>query len=827
MKKPEKIIISELLDKFKIGINILEPTANNEDFIFLYSNNTFWNYFKKDLNKYLLGRKFSEVLPKINQPSNEKTSLKSVFSSKTPIDLIIKLYQEDSLIKVWSQNKINYKNDLIITLEDLTEFYKEKEKEEKIFCEASFPKIQINNDFKVLKLNKAYHNIIGYSIKELNQTDYSKLILEYDFKTKGVKSFNDGLNKVFFKKEKSFISEVKIITKNESIKYFNIYCRLIDDDTIQIGFHDLTELKQSKKKELNLNNYFKQMQKMNKIALSLRSGNLVKWSPEIYEILEIPPKEDKGYMDNFLYEYVLNEDKKIIKKALEDLSTSNVTRCLFKVETGKNNIKYLKVTFENTYENGEKVIIGFVQDITDEILAQKEAIRLQSNFNLIEEYNKIGIAEYYKGKYTFTSKIYETLGIKPEDYPNDVNIIGEYIIPQDMDQYWETFNFTKLHNIADATCRVYGENKELKYLYIKNKAFFNNQGEINKIVGFIVDVTEEVLTKQSAIELENNLEQIQRYSKIVISTLHNGIYHYTMQIYDILEIEPENCPNNIDLIYYFTAEEEKESVMKQLHSLNVENPKIQLIIKIKTKNGKVKYLEDYIEAEFDDEGNLVKRVGFIHEITPIIEYEKELEELSEERKLLLQELHDRVKNNLQLILSFINIDSYNNKGNDSNYLMEKTKSRIQTMALTHEEVYQSNSLSNVNLKNFLTKNLTNFFQIYSTHNINLILNIEPIELNLNSSIPLGLLLNEFAMNTIKYTFPNNEEGEFYLNVKSNDDLINLKMWDNGIGILDEEEVFNSNSIGFVIIKSLSQQLNGDLSILKDVPGFGLELKFKI
>lgn len=83
------------------------------------------------------------------------------------------------------------------------------------------------------------------------------------------------------------------------------------------------------------------------------------------------------------------------------------------------------------------------------------------------------------------------------------------------------------------------------------------------------------------------------------------------------------------------------------------------------------------------------------------------------------------------------------------------------------------------------------------------------------------------MNTIKYAFPNNEEGEFYLNVKSNDDLINLKMWDNGIGILDEEEVFNSNSIGFVIIKSLSQQLNGDLSILKDVPGFGLELKFKI
>lgn len=140
VKKPEKISISELLDKFKIGINILEPTENKKDFIFIYSNNMFWNYFKKDLNKYLIGRKFSEVLPKINQASNEKTSLKSVFSSETPIDLIIKLYQEDTLIKVWSQSKINYKNDIIITLEDLTEFYKEKEEKKKYSVKHHFLK---------------------------------------------------------------------------------------------------------------------------------------------------------------------------------------------------------------------------------------------------------------------------------------------------------------------------------------------------------------------------------------------------------------------------------------------------------------------------------------------------------------------------------------------------------------------------------------------------------------------------------------------------------------------------------------------------------------
>lgn len=766
VKKQKKIAISEMLNKFKMGINILQPTKNNEDFIFLYTNATFWNYFKKDLNKYLIGRQFNEVLPKLSQASYKKTSIKTLFSSKIIIDSIIKLYQDNTLIKVWSQNKSYYKNQLIITIEDNTEFFKEKEQEEKIFHEASFPKIQINKQFKVLKVNKAYIKDIGYTREELNNVSYNNLILEYKQKTKGITNFPEGLQAVFDKKEKSILSQVKIITKKGEQKYFKCYSRLINDDTIQVGFHDFTKLKQTQEKELNISNYFNQMQKMNKIALSLRSGDKVKWSPEIYEIMEILPDTDKGYKDNFIYKHILNGDEIEIQKALNDLTPYNVTRCLFKVKTGNFNIKYLRTVFQITYEKGEKLILGFLQDTTDEILAQKEAIRLQNNFNLIEESNNIGISEYHNGKFSFTTQIYKMLGVHKNEYPNNVDIVRKYLVPDDIEKWRNALKLTPEQDVLDVTYRIQNKTKEIKYIYCKNKAVFNKNGEINRILGFLTDITDITKTKQSAIELQNNLKHIQKNSKIVISTYQNGIYDYTSEIYNILEINAKDYPNNIDLLRYFTLSADKESINIKFKKLSPKNPNQHLIIRIQTPKENIKYLEVYIESKYNKNRRLLKRIYFIHEITSIIEREKELEQLSKDRMLLLQEVHDRVKNNLQLILSFINIDSHNNKNNNPEYILKKTKSRIQTMALTHEEVYQSNNISQIDLKNFITKNLFNFLNLYSQDNIELQVSTEPIKLDMDRSIPLGLLINEVLMNTIKYAFPNNQKGKFYLKIGS-------------------------------------------------------------
>ena len=147
------------------------------------------------------------------------------------------------------------------------------------------------------------------------------------------------------------------------------------------------------------------------------------------------------------------------------------------------------------------------------------------------------------------------------------------------------------------------------------------------------------------------------------------------------------------------------------------------------------------------------------------------------------------------------------------------------MALTHEEVYNSSDISSVNLKSFLTEGMNNLFNNYTNGYINTHLDIEDVEVEMKKSIPLGLLVNEVALNTIKYAFPNKDKGNFYLTLKVKDEDIILKSYDDGIGLPEDVDFYHDKSLGFLIINSLTNQLEAELTLL-DVKGFGIELKFK-
>ena len=97
---------------------------------------------------------------------------------------------------------------------------------------------------------------------------------------------------------------------------------------------------------------------------------------------------------------------------------------------------------------------------------------------------------------------------------------------------------------------------------------------------------------------------------------------------------------------------------------------------------------------------------------------------------------------------------------------------------------------------------------------------------MDKSIPLGLMVNEIALNTIKYAFPKTGHGDFYIKLETNEDKVILNIWDNGVGLPEGVNLYQSTSLGFIIIRNLTQQLEAELSVLDDVPGFGLHLIFR-
>ncbi len=243
---------------------------------------------------------------------------------------------------------------------------------------------------------------------------------------------------------------------------------------------------------------------------------------------------------------------------------------------------------------------------------------------------------------------------------------------------------------------------------------FSHDGNLIDYVCYVRDITKEELNQREAIELQENLTIIEESNNFVIAEYKNGKYSFNKELYKILEIEPGEYDDiNNNLIEYFSIPNPDFDEPKTLEELTVNNNNFKNIWTIKTPKGNVKVLESYVESKFDKKGKLSSYVSFTQEITDKVKRENDLKQLSEERKLLLQEVHHRIKNNLQLISSFLHLDSRYYKNNPE-YVINKSENRIETMALAHEQVYQSDNLSHINLKSLLKSTINYLFNKYKS-----------------------------------------------------------------------------------------------------------------
>ncbi len=187
----------------------------------------------------------------------------------------------------------------------------------------------------------------------------------------------------------------------------------------------------------------------------------------------------------------------------------------------------------------------------------------------------------------------------------------------------------------------------------------------------------------------------------------------------------------------------------------------------------------------------------------------------EEKEVLLKEIHHRVKNNMQIIMSLLRLQSANINDTYIQSLYTESQNRIKSMALVHEELYQTRDLTDVNVKNYLEKLVQNLIENYSLKtNIITHSSIEVNSLGIDTLIPLGLLLNEIISNTFKHAFINQNEGRIYVELtRIKDDEICLKVGDNGIGFAADWD--QKDSLGQELIESLTEQLDGTIEVSGD------------
>lgn len=185
-----------------------------------------------------------------------------------------------------------------------------------------------------------------------------------------------------------------------------------------------------------------------------------------------------------------------------------------------------------------------------------------------------------------------------------------------------------------------------------------------------------------------------------------------------------------------------------------------------------------------------------------------------EKEFLLKEIHHRVKNNLQVISSILSIQSRQIDDPEIRRAVNESKNRVRSMALIHQNLYQNEDLNSVSVQSYLNDLIAELYSTYKVDRNKVLLEkkIDDLKLDVDTMVPLGLIINELVSNCFKHAFPEGKDGEIKIRLSEKEDALVFSVKDNGIGV-DLETINNSKSFGNRLINSLSRKIKAEVEIV--------------
>lgn len=231
-------------------------------------------------------------------------------------------------------------------------------------------------------------------------------------------------------------------------------------------------------------------------------------------------------------------------------------------------------------------------------------------------------------------------------------------------------------------------------------------------------------------------------------------------------------------------------------------------------DGRKVWMEVFLNPIYS-ENNEIKEISCLsHDITEKKRIQEQMRETINEKEILLQEVHHRVKNNLQVISSILNLQSSYVKDENSLSILRESQNRIKSMSFIHESLYQTKDFAHIEFREYLlslSKNLIHSYSL-STNKITLNTNLCETFLSLDQAIPCGLIVNELISNSLKYAFENDKSGEIFITLEENKNILTLVIGDDGIGLPPGFDYENSESLGLQLVYTLIDQIDATIKV---------------
>lgn len=520
----------------------------------------------------------------------------------------------------------------------------------------------------------------------------------------------------------------------------------------------------------------------------------------------------------FYYE-LLNKDFKEVYK-------TNETKVLRIVYYTSDKIQTL-ANIHILYDEGEIYLISDYKntEIDEKSLEERQKENDENKANFIEYLSQTG--SYYKSreKYAWTPGIYNIINRSKEPQDSFYNIIFDLVIPEDKPLVEELLQTMSPETDSyENIIRIKTPGGQIKYLdtYLYSK--FDENGDEISHYGLFKDISVDSHKHQTR-PIDFMLNGFNHNSKLslLIEPLSKR-YEFSEGFYKIIEIPKNKYIHKRDILDNIVEEDVKHKI-NQLMNGEIKEISEILTYNVNGDENNQKICELFVERF--DYGNKNHSIGFLTDITISRKKQEELINSNATKNILIKEVHHRVKNNLQILNSFLNLErrAY---GENPNRILDNMQARLSSLALLHEKTYNTHDFININLNEYMQDQDRTLKTLFRTKDINFESDVdEDIHITLEIITPLLLIIDELTMNAIKHAFPYGNMTNKTISKKIKligENICELILKDNGIGMESPEQLTNHN-LGWEIINNLTKQINGEIEILDCKIGTGFKLIF--
>jgi PAS domain S-box-containing protein len=347
----------------------------------------------------------------------------------------------------------------------------------------------------------------------------------------------------------------------------------------------------------------------------------------------------------------------------------------------------------------------------------------------------------------------------------------------------------------------------------------NDKGAIIGSMGVSRDITEYRANERRALEQKAKLESIFNSTENMLMWTMDKDYKLTSfnnntlnWFQEFIKEVPQLDEPILPVIERHLDENYNQGQLKAFDQVFNGKPQ-QFEFAVKSEEAGTIWLLAFLNPVYVD-GKLEEVSCLMYDNTERKEIDRKIRDSLKEKEVLLQEVHHRVKNNLQVISSILNLQSSYVSDPSTLDILQESQNRIKSMSFIHETLYRTTDFSSINFSEYIKSLSHNLIQSYRLQNctVDFVADIDTIEMSIDQSIPCGLIVNELVSNALKYAYKDRKKGKLIIELKEKGNQVSLKISDDGVGLPENFKYEKNDSLGVQLVYSLTEQLDGTIEV---------------